>query len=117
MEFCLVPTLGKWAEGQPRSVVVLDNSTNHTGLRTRMLIEDAGARLIFTAPNAADLNPLSIVSMFTKQILSEQLLADVKFVTLSQAQKRCTCMLSKMLQLNSTSGISTLEWRYSQYSI
>ncbi len=58
MEFCLVPTLGKWAEGQPRSVVVMDNSTNHTGLRTRMLIEDAGARLIFTAPNAADLNPI-----------------------------------------------------------
>ena len=58
VEFYLVPILGRWAEGQPRSMVVLDNSTNHTGPRTIQLIQDAGARLIFTAPNAADLNPI-----------------------------------------------------------
>jgi transposase len=58
VEFNLVPHLGNYALGEPRSIVVLDNCTTHTGQRVRDLIECAGAILLFTAPRSPDLSPI-----------------------------------------------------------
>ena len=41
----LVPTLGNYALGEPRSVVIMDNGTIHAGVRE--LIEGAGAKIQF----------------------------------------------------------------------
>ena len=54
----LVPTLGRYALGEPRSIVVMDNAPTHVGARTRQLIENAGAKLVYLPPNSADLNPI-----------------------------------------------------------
>ena len=45
----LVPTLGSYANGEPRSVVVMDNATVHKDPRVRVAIEAAGAVLIWNA--------------------------------------------------------------------
>ena len=58
VETVLVPTLGRYDMGQPRSIVVMDNSPNHVGPDTRRLIESAGALLLYTAPNSPDLSPI-----------------------------------------------------------
>ena len=56
VEFNLVPRLGNYALGEPRSIVVLDNCTTHTGQRVRDLIECAESML--TAPRSPDLRPI-----------------------------------------------------------
>ena len=58
VQYVLVPTLGRYDLGEPRSIVVMDNAPTHVGLRTRQLIEDAGAKLVFLPPNSPDLNPI-----------------------------------------------------------
>ena len=42
----LVPILGKYALGEPRSVVILDNASIHQDSRVKEIIEAAGAVLI-----------------------------------------------------------------------
>jgi transposase len=54
----LVPTLGRYALGEPRSIVVMDNAPTHVGARTRQLIEGAGAKLVYLPPNSPDMNPI-----------------------------------------------------------
>ena len=46
---CLVPTLGCYELGEPRSVVVMDNARIHKDPRVRQLIEAAGAKLVWNA--------------------------------------------------------------------
>ena len=45
----LVPQLGSYALGQPRSVVVMDNATIHKDPRVVQLIEATGAKLVWNA--------------------------------------------------------------------
>jgi len=52
----LCPTLG--AYGKPRSVVVMDNAPIHQDPIIRLIIEAAGAVLIYTAPYAPMDNPI-----------------------------------------------------------
>ena len=52
VEVCLCPRLSE------TSVVVLDNVRIHKTLRTRELIEDSGAELLFLPPYSPDYNPI-----------------------------------------------------------
>jgi hypothetical protein len=77
VEYDLVPYLGNYALKEPHSVVVVDNSSNHTGARTRELIEGAGARLILTAPLSPDLNPIEPMFHVYKADLRRYRIADL----------------------------------------
>jgi transposase len=59
----LVPQL------RPGDVVVMDNLACHKRRRTRMLIEDAGAELLFLPPYSPDLNPIEMIFAKLKQLL------------------------------------------------
>jgi hypothetical protein len=50
VDHCLVPTLGNFERGEPRSVVVVDNASIHKDPRFTEKIEKAGAKIIWTAP-------------------------------------------------------------------
>lgn len=63
VEQVLVPEL---REGD---VVVLDNLSCHKRVRTRRLIESAGAALMFLPPYSPDLNPIEMVFAKAKQLL------------------------------------------------
>jgi transposase len=52
VEQFLVPEL------QPNQVVIMDNATFHKSEKTRMLIENAGCKLLFLPPYSPDLNPI-----------------------------------------------------------
>lgn len=59
----LVPTLS------PGDVVIMDNLSSHKRVRTRELIESAGAELVFLPPYSPDLNPIEMVFAKIKQRL------------------------------------------------
>ena len=54
----ILPILGQYELGQPRSIVVMDNATIHSNIGP--LIEAAGAKLIYTAPYSPELNPIEL---------------------------------------------------------
>ena len=59
----LVPEL------RPGDVVIMDNLSSHKRIRTRELIERAGARLVFLPPYSPDLNPIEMIFAKVKQLL------------------------------------------------
>ena len=63
VEQVLVPEL------RPGDVVVMDNLSSHKRLRTRLLIESAGAELRFLPPYSPDLNPIEQIFSKVKQLL------------------------------------------------
>jgi len=63
VEHVLVPEL---AEGD---VVIMDNLSSHKRARTRQLIEDAGAQLLFLPPYSPDFNPIEMVFSKIKNLL------------------------------------------------
>jgi transposase len=77
VEYELLPHLGRYALGEPHSVVVLDNCTTHTGPRTRELIEGAGAILIYTSALSPDLNPIEPMFHVYKADLKRYRIADM----------------------------------------
>jgi len=50
----LVPEL------RPGDIVVMDNLSSHKGPKTRKMIEDAGAQLLFLPPYSPDFNPIEL---------------------------------------------------------
>ena len=52
IEICLVPDLEKW------DVVILDNASFHKSEKTKKLIEDTWASILFLPPYSPDLNPI-----------------------------------------------------------
>ena len=50
-------------------IVVMDNLSSHKRKRTRELIEQAGAHLVFLPPYSPDLNPIEMVFSKVKQLL------------------------------------------------
>jgi len=64
----LVPTLGGYANGEPCSVVMMDNAIIHKDPRVRTVIEAAGAVLIWNAAYSPDLNPIERVFSLYKGI-------------------------------------------------
>ena len=63
VEQVLVPQLG------PGDVVIMDNLSSHKRCRTRELIEDAGATLMFLPPYSPDFNPIEMIFAKVKQLL------------------------------------------------
>jgi len=59
----LVPQL------QHGDIVVMDNLSSHKRERTRLLIEQRGAQLVFLPPYSPDLNPIEMVFSKVKQLL------------------------------------------------
>ena len=55
VEKVLVPELA------PGDVVVMDNLSSHKGPRVRLLIETAGANLLYLPPYSPDFNPIEKV--------------------------------------------------------
>ena len=46
----LIPLMGNYYQGEPRSIVVLDNASIHHGLELVELFKDATIKYIYTAP-------------------------------------------------------------------
>ena len=66
----LVPVHGNYANGHPRSVVVLDNATIHHSDRIRNLVMNAGAVLLYLPPYSPDLSPIELMfSSYKKCIM------------------------------------------------
>jgi len=63
VEQVLVPELSQG------DVVIMDNLSSHKRVRTRELIEAAGATLLFLPPYSPDLNPIEMVFSKIKQLL------------------------------------------------
>lgn len=63
VEQVLVPEL------KPGDVVVMDNLSSHKRVKTRQLIERAGAELVFLPPYSPDFNPIEMVFSKVKQLL------------------------------------------------
>jgi transposase len=58
VEKMLISSLGSYAEGQPRSIVVMDNCLLHLDARVRRAIEQKGALLVYLPPYSPDYNPI-----------------------------------------------------------
>jgi len=54
----LIPTLGNFERGEPRSVVVMDNAPIHKDPRIVAAIEESGAVVVWCARYSPDLNPI-----------------------------------------------------------
>jgi hypothetical protein len=54
----ICPVIGNYLEGEPRSVVTMDNATVHNPLVVEALINDAGGRVIWTPRYSPDLHPI-----------------------------------------------------------
>lgn len=54
----LAPTLGNYALGEPRSIVVMDNASIHNDHRILQAIMNAGALLVYQSAYSPDLNPI-----------------------------------------------------------
>jgi transposase len=54
---------------RPGDVVVMDNLSSHKRVRTRELIEAAGASVLFLPPYSPDLNPIEMIFAKVKQLL------------------------------------------------
>ena len=63
VEHVLVPEL------RPGDIVIMDNLSSHKRVRTRVLIEAAGAELEFLPPYSPDLNPIEMIFSKVKQLL------------------------------------------------
>ena len=57
------------AQLRPGDVVVMDNLSSHESVRTRELIDAAGAEPVFLPPYSPDLNPIEMVFSKVKQLL------------------------------------------------
>lgn len=54
----VIPLLNPWP--LPRSIVVLDNATNHMYRELEDAVHQCGARLLFLPPYCLELNPIEI---------------------------------------------------------
>ena len=73
LEYYLCPTLGNYARGEPRSLVIIDNVRFHQKLEVKRLINATGAELLFTARYSPDKNPIEYYFSVYKQSLKRYL--------------------------------------------
>ena len=57
----LIPTLGKYHLGQPRSIVVMDNASIHRDVRELIEAPEHGAKLIYLSAYSPELNPIELM--------------------------------------------------------
>ena len=65
----LIPILGNFENSEPRSIVVLDNASVHHVEGIVEMIEDAGAKVIFTAAYCPEFNPIETMFRIYKSTL------------------------------------------------
>ena len=65
----LIPQLGSYARGEPRSVVIMDNASIHKDPRVVQLIEAAGAKIVWNAAYSPELNPIETCFHQYKSVL------------------------------------------------
>ncbi|CAB9499819.1 unknown protein [Seminavis robusta] len=58
VEHFLVPALGSFVDGEPNSIVVMDNASIHLSDRITELIANTGAIMVLTAPYSPEFNPI-----------------------------------------------------------
>jgi len=65
----LVPVLGNYQHGEPRSVVMMDDESTHMSDEIQAVIEDVGAVLMYGVPFSPHLNPIkNYFSIYKKYI-------------------------------------------------
>ena len=89
LENCLLPILGNYEQGQPRSLVVLDNASIHHDDEIVRMIEETGAHILYSAPYSPDLNPIEY--MFGKY---KKMLQRYSYEGLDHATAHIKAMLS-----------------------
>jgi transposase len=57
----LLPVLGRFEYGEPRSLVVLDNASIHISKEIVDLIESTGAKIVYLPPYSPDCNPIELM--------------------------------------------------------
>jgi len=57
----LIPTLGKYHLGQPRSIMVMDNASIHRDIRDLIEAPEVGAKLIYLSAYSPELNPIELM--------------------------------------------------------
>jgi hypothetical protein len=72
IEECLVPVLGDYTKGDPRSVVILDNATVHHSQKIQDLITGADAIILYLSPYSPDKNPIELMFNEWKKVLRRQ---------------------------------------------
>jgi hypothetical protein len=72
IEECLVPILGDFVKGEPRSVVILDNASVHHSQKIQDLITGAGAIILYLSPYSPDKNPIELMFNEWKKVLRRQ---------------------------------------------
>ena len=60
VEHSLVPHLGRFLYGEPRSVVILDSASIHHSPRIVQLIQATGAVVLYLPPYSPDFNPIEL---------------------------------------------------------
>ena len=91
VEQVLVPELGAG------DVVVMDNLSSHKRARTRELIENAGAQVLFLPPYSPDLNPIEMI--FSK---AKHLLRSMACRTADESWSRMQSVLDKITASDAT---------------
>jgi transposase len=54
----ILPLLGNFEKGEPRSIVILDNASIHMDKEIVSLIQRKGAYILYTAAFSPDINPI-----------------------------------------------------------
>ena len=70
--FKLLPVIGNYALGEPRSLAVLDNATIHHSDIIVDLVQDSGARIVYLPPYSPDLNPIELMFSLYKKSLKRE---------------------------------------------
>ena len=60
VEHYLCPVLGSFANGEARSIVVMDNAATHMSERIGQLVRGTLAYLLYTVPYSPDSNPIEM---------------------------------------------------------
>ena len=64
LEEKLIPVLGNYALGEPRSLVLIDNATIHHDDEIVEMIRASGAEIVYLSPYSPDFNPIEFFFLY-----------------------------------------------------